>query len=139
MFVNLKKLCVGAETPSDLFYRQEYIREKYKKTIHITRMFPKRAEELVSGGSIYWVIKGKICVRQNILKVEKFTDLNEIKKCKIELSDKLFLTIPYKVRPFQGWRYLEKKDTPDDIKMFNINNLDDNNKIITELHDLGLV
>ena len=137
--MNLKKLCVGAETPSDLFYRQESMREKYKKTIHITRMFPKRAEELISGGSIYWVIKGKICVRQNILKVEKFTDLNEIKKCKIELSDKLFLTIPYKVRPFQGWRYLEKKDTPDDIKIFNINNLDNNNNIISELHDLGLV
>ena len=102
-------------------------------------MFPKRAEELIRGGSIYWVIKGKICIRQNILSIEKFKDINEIIKCKIELSDKLFLTIPYRVRPFQGWRYLEKKDTPDDIKIFNINNLDDNNKIITELHDLGLV
>ena len=50
-----------------------------------------------------------------------------------------FLTIPFKERPFQGWRYLEKKDTPEDIKKFNINNLGDENQIISELHELGLV
>jgi len=36
-------------------------------------------------------------------------------------------------------RYLEKKDTPEDIKKLNINNLDDENQIISELHELGLV
>lgn len=102
-------------------------------------MYPKRFKELINGGSIYWVIKGKLCMRQKILNIERFTDIDNIKRCKFELDDDLFLTIPFKERPFQGWRYLEKKDTPEDIKKFNINNFDDENKIVSELHDLGLV
>tara|TARA_B000000475_G_C15668424_1_gene312916 strand:- start:228 stop:536 length:309 start_codon:yes stop_codon:yes gene_type:complete len=102
-------------------------------------MYPKRSKELIDGGSIYWVIKGKLCIRQKILKIERFIDINNIKRCKFELDEELFLTIPFKERPFQGWRYLEKKDTPEDIKKLNINNLDDENQIISELHELGLV
>ena len=139
MTLNIKKLCVGAQSQNDLYLRQEYIRRKYKKTIHITRMYPKRFKELINGGSIYWVIKGKLCMMQKILNIERFTDIDNIKRCKFELDDDLFLTIPFKERPFQGWRYLEKKDTPEDIKKFNINNFDDENKIVSELHDLGLV
>ena len=139
MTLNIKKLCVGAQSHYDLYVRQEYIREKYKKTIHITRMYPKRSKELIDGGSIYWVIKGKLCIRQKILKIERFIDINNIKRCKFELDEELFLTIPFKERPFQGWRYLEKKDTPEDIKKLNINNLDDENQIISELHELGVV
>jgi len=137
--LNIKKLCVGAQSQNDLYLRQEYIRKKYKKTIHITRMYPKRFRELINGGSIYWVIKGKLCIRQKILNIERFTDINNIKRCKFELDDDLFLTIPFKERPFQGWRYLEKKDSPKDIKKFNIKNFDDESKIVSELHDLGLV
>ena len=139
MTLNIKKLCVGAQYHYDIYVRQEYIREKYKKTIHITRMYPKRSKELIDGGSLYWVIKGKLCIRQKILKIERFIDINNIKRCKFQLDEELFLTIPFKERPFQGWRYLEKKDTPEDIKKFNINNLGDENQIISELHELGLV
>ena len=125
MTLNIKKLCVGAQSQNDLYLRQEYIRRKYKKTIHITRMYPKRFKELINGGSIYWVIKGKLCIRQRILNIERFIDIDNIKRCKFELDDDLFLTIPFKERPFQGWRYLEKKDSPKDIKKFNVNNFDD--------------
>ena len=57
MTVHLKKLCVGAKDVDDLFRRQTFIREKYNETIHITRMYPKRYEELINGGSIYWIFQ----------------------------------------------------------------------------------
>jgi len=31
--------------------------------IHITRMTPKRDEEILAGGSLYWVIRGEIAAR----------------------------------------------------------------------------
>jgi hypothetical protein len=101
-------------------------------------MFPKRFEEILKGGSIYWVIKGKLCVRQEILKIERFLDDNNIKRCRMELDKDLILTVPFKERPFQGWRYLEKKNSPDDTKYFDINDTTDDQEIISDLHSLGL-
>ena len=78
---------------------KEYIRTRYGETIHITRMFPKRFEEILNGGSIYWVIKGKLCVRQEILKIERFVDNDNVKRCRIDLKRDLILTVPFKERP----------------------------------------
>ncbi|MBT5662886.1 MAG: DUF1489 domain-containing protein [Alphaproteobacteria bacterium] len=139
MTLNIKKLCVGADSVSDLYNRQEYIRNRYGETIHITRMFPKRFEEILNGGSIYWVIKGKLCVRQEILKIERFVDNDNVKRCRIDLNRDLILTVPFKERPFQGWRYLEIKNSPSDTRLFDINNMDDDQEIISDLHSLGLV
>ena len=137
--LNIKKLCVGAESVSDLYYRQDYIRSRHNETIHITRMFPKRFDEILKGGSIYWVIKGRLCVRQEILKINRFLDTEGVKRCRIDLNKNLFLTVPFKERPFQGWRYLEEKNSPADTKIFNINETNDDQEIISELHSLGLV
>lgn len=139
MALNIKKLCVGAESVSDLYYRQDYIRSRHNETIHITRMFPKRFDEILKGGSIYWVIKGRLCVRQEILKINRFLDTEGTKRCRIDLNKNLFLTVPFKERPFQGWRYLEEKNSPEDTKIFNINETNDDQEIISELHSLGLV
>ena len=105
MTLHIKKLCVGADSVSDLYNRQEYIRNRYGETIHITRMFPKRFEEILNGGSIYWVIKGKLCVRQEILKIERFVDNDNVKRCRIDLNrDLIFgfinLVIQFKLFPF---------------------------------------
>ena len=53
MTVHLKKLCVGAKDVRDLFNRQKMYRDRYKETIHVTRMFPKQHEDLINGVSIY--------------------------------------------------------------------------------------
>jgi hypothetical protein len=137
--LNIKKLCVGADSLSDLYYRQKQIRDNLRSTVHITRMFPKRFEEVLQGGSLYWVIKSKLCVRQEILNIERFIDSNGVKRCKIELNESLMLTVPHKERPFQGWRYLETKDSPQDTRIFDI--IDDNSdqEMVSDLHNLGLV
>ena len=38
MTIHLKKLCVGAKDVNELFKRQIFIREKYKETIHRSKL-----------------------------------------------------------------------------------------------------
>lgn len=138
--IHLKKLCVGAENVDILYERQCTIRKKFKKTIHITRMFPKKYIELRNGGSIFWVFKGYIKARQSILDIERFTGKDSIKRCKIFLSDEIILTTHKKERPFQGWRYFEDKDIPSDIELFDQSKFDsENENLVSELSKLGLV
>ncbi len=138
--IHLKKLCVGAENVNNLYERQCAIRKKYKETIHVTRMFPKKNIELKNGGSIFWVFKGYIRARQSILDIERFTDKDYIKRCKIVLSDEIILTAHKKERPFQGWRYFEDKDIPNDIELFDHIKFDyENENLVSELSKLGLV
>ena len=115
------------------------MRDNLSSTVHITRMFPKRYEEVLQGGSIYWVIKGKLCVRQEILNINRFIDGDDVKRCKIELNDIVVLTVPHKERPFQGWRYLEIKDSPRDTRVFDIIDDNDDQEMVSDLHNLGLV
>ena len=139
MTLNLKKLCVGANKVLDLYERQEFIRDKYNKTLHITRMRPKKGDELKDGGSMFWIIKGNIRARQRIFDLIPFLDDDGIKRCKILLSKNIYLTYPKKERPFQGWRYLESNDSPQDIKRFLFKENFEEEAIINELNSLGLL
>ena len=96
MTVHLKKLCVGAKDVRDLFNQQKMYRNRYKETIHVTRMFPKQHEDLINGGSIYWIFKGYIRARQNILDIKKFVGMDKDKRSKILLYDEIILTITNK-------------------------------------------
>ncbi len=83
-------------------------------TYAYTRYAPKRAEEIISGGgSIYWILKNRIQVRQKILGFEMVEEVNET-WCKIVVEPQLYLTIAVQKRAIQGWRYLEDKDAPKD-------------------------
>tara|TARA_B100000579_G_C22718500_1_gene798193 strand:- start:305 stop:727 length:423 start_codon:yes stop_codon:yes gene_type:complete len=140
MTLHLKKLCVGAKDVNDLFERQSFIRNKYKETIHVTRMFPKRHDELIDGGSIYWIFKGYMRARQNILDINRYTGKDKIRRCKIILSEEIILTAPKKSRPFQGWRYFENRDIPKDYSLYDPSSYDNSNEeLISELSKLGLV
>lgn len=83
------------------------------KSMVPTRQTPKRAAELLDGGSLYWVIKGQILVRQAIVRVDTLESGTQ--PCRIELDPTLIATLPQPRRPFQGWRYLEAKDAPADL------------------------
>lgn len=121
MPLHLIKLCVGCESITDL---EEWIEENrahhrrlgrdYEQT-HTTRMMPKRVEELLEGGSLYWVIKGQVAARQSLLDVRPFTDADGIGRCRLVLEPTVVAVEPRPYRPFQGWRYLAPKDAPRDI------------------------
>jgi hypothetical protein len=83
--------------------------------VHTTRMVPKRADELVDGGSLYWVIRGQVACRQRILAVRPFVDRQGVGRCRLVLEPKVVLVEPRPWRAFQGWRYLTPDDTPRDL------------------------
>ncbi|MEO0607953.1 MAG: DUF1489 domain-containing protein [Pseudomonadota bacterium] len=110
------KLCVGADDIGDLETWQNRVMRTYPRPVHHTRMIPKRADELSKGGSIYWVIKGLIQVRQEIVEVKKITDRGGRKACELVFDPALVPVEPTPKRPFQGWRYLKLEDAPKDLK-----------------------
>ena len=80
MTLHIIKLCVGAESIEDLAqWQAKRIKEQKKRGVkkpqlmHITRMTPKRKDEVLDGGSLYWVIKGQIAVRQKLLDLKPTT------------------------------------------------------------------
>jgi hypothetical protein len=78
-------------------------------------MMPKRGEELLEGGSLYWVIKGNVQCRQRFLDLRPFTDADGIGRCDLVLEPVLHPTNWQPRRAFQGWRYLTSKDAPADL------------------------
>jgi hypothetical protein len=121
MPLHLIKLCVGADSVKDLeSWIRRRIAEKKKRRqrpehIHTTRMVPKRADELLDSGSLYWVIRGQVACRQRLLAVRPFVDRDGIGRCQLVLEPKVVLVHPRSWRAFQGWRYLEAKDAPADL------------------------
>lgn len=143
MTLHLIKLSVGSESLEDLSrWQNARLKEKKKKRQplllqHVTRMTPKRAGELLDGGSIYWVIKGQIVARQ------KLVELKPVKKdgkphCALVYEPKLILVARRRHRPFQGWRYLLPRNAPPDITdPKSAKNLPEDLK--SELAELGLL
>jgi hypothetical protein len=121
MSLHMVKLCVGADSVEDL---QSWVAQRLgdaasrglpQEQIHQTRALPKRADEILSGGSLYWVIKGKVQVRQPILELRPVVDAEGIKRCHIVLEPRFVLTDWQPRRAFQGWRYLEGAEAPEDL------------------------
>lgn len=79
---------------------------------HTTRMVPKRIDELLDGGALYWVIKGNVQARQKLIDIRPFTDGEGIRRCRLMLESDLQPTEWQPRRPFQGWRYLKQEDAP---------------------------
>lgn len=121
MPLHLIKLSVGTESVKDLeWWIAKRLKEKKRRgqkaeRIHTTRMVPKRVDELLDGGSIFWVIKGAIVCREKILDIRPFRDKDGIGRCKLVLDPKCVLVEPRPFRAFQGWRYLDPKDAPRDL------------------------
>ncbi|MDK3017405.1 DUF1489 family protein [Pseudodonghicola flavimaris] len=115
--INLIKLCVGADQVQDLIDWQAQTRSRWPDGLprHVTRMWPKRAEELLNGGSLYWVFKGEVLARQRVLRLEEVTGPDGIARCGIVLDPEVILTRAAARRPFQGWRYLKPEEAPADL------------------------
>ena len=140
MIYHLKKLAVGIVSVENLKIRQKIIFNEYNKIIHVTRNTPKKKDDLIAKGSMYWVIKRRVLVRQKIKDINLVIRNDGSKGCEIELDSELIKVIPTPMRPFQGWRYYSSEDVPSDLSL-NVNN--DNEEALTdelnaELIKLGL-
>ena len=116
-FTHLIKLSVGTESVEDLAAWQASAGAKGPDGLprHVTRMWPRREDEVLAGGSIYWVIKGVVLCRQRILRLDPYEGADGIRRCAIVLDPTLVRTAPSLKRPFQGWRYLPPADAPADL------------------------
>jgi len=112
--LHLIKLCVGCDTVEELLEWRRTARAGEQMWILRTRQTPKRAAELVEGGSLYRVYKGFILSRQPILAVTTVGD-GQARRCEVTLDEQVILTAPTPRRPFQGWRYLDPADAPQDL------------------------
>lgn len=119
--LNLVKLCVGADTVDDLVQWQDQrsadrrARGEDPRPRHVTRMWPRRADELLDGGSLYWVFRGAVLARQQIEDLQEVIDEQGIRRCAIVMSPKIIHVETRPRRPFQGWRYLTGDDAPPDL------------------------
>lgn len=119
--LHLLKLCVGIDSVAqlkDYRARQSLLqreRGEAELSTHVTRMFPRRAAELLEGGALYWVIRGAIRARQRILRLDEVTGADGIRRCAIVMAPEIIPTRTAPRRPFQGWRYLEAENAPPDL------------------------
>jgi hypothetical protein len=119
--LHLIKLCVGVDSIEDLREWQTERLAQLKKRgqklelKHTTRMVPKRREELLDGGSLYWVIKGYMSVRQPLIDIRPFVDKEGVSRCHLVYDKEMVLVAPRPRRAFQGWRYLVAKEAPPDV------------------------
>ncbi len=145
MSLHLLKLCVGAESIRDM---EEWIEERLAdkrrrgepaEQKHTTRMVPKRADELLDGGSLFWVIKGQIAARQKLLEIRPFTDAEGVGRCHLVLEPVMIPVAPRPCRPFQGWRYLKDNEKPADLAAGAGELAEMPEELRRELRELGLL
>ena len=147
MSVNLIKLGVGID---DVEHLQDVQRSRLDAQIvsgsknpllqHVTRNTPKRAQEFLDGqGSLYWVIKRKVRVRQRIVEFRAVEREDGKAACAFILDTELIRVRPRSFRPFQGWRYLATPDSPQDLPIgFDASDSIPEN-MADELRELGLI
>lgn len=147
MTLHMRKLSVGTESLESLAAWQDMRRAERKArgeppfSRHVTRMWPKRAEEILStDGCMFWIIKGVMQARQPILDFEEVRHEDGIRRCGIVLAPELIPVAPRQMRPFQGWRYFEAKDAPPDLGAL-AGEVDPAMppEMLAELRELGLV
>jgi hypothetical protein len=145
MTVHLLKLCVGVSDVLQLVQEHERLAKKAgrrKKSVedqHWTRMRPKRVDEVLDGGSLFWVIRGIIRVRHRILRLDEVTDADGQEYCAIVYDPKVILVEPRPRRAFQGWRYLMVKDAPRDLDRVAPGAKNMPEALRRELRELGLL
>ena len=66
MPLHIIKLSVGSEDIDDMYRWLKDSRAGRDEFSHTTRMFPRRKDEILPGGSLYWVIRGAVLCRTPI-------------------------------------------------------------------------
>ena len=139
MTVHLKKLSVGSQSLEQLREWQDAKVAAGQLLMHVTRNTPRRGDEVLDGGSIYWVIKGVMVARQEIAELRPMERHDGKPACGIVLRPGLVPVEPTRMRIFQGWRYLEAKDAPQDIPVSEETGEAMPPELAAELRELGLI
>ena len=108
----MTKVAVGCASVETLERRQQK-RLRDGVVPVVTRFRPKRAEELLSGGSLFWIMKHRLVARQAIL---GFANRPSDGRTVIHLAPPLVRVGLRPMRAHQGWRYLEPADAPADLE-----------------------
>ena len=144
MTLHLIKLCVGAESIESLAkWQAKRLADMKKKgrkpeLVHVTRQTPKRTDQLLDGGSLYWVIKGYVAVRQQLIDIRPARAQDGVPRCALVYDPQLIPTLRRAHRPFQGWRYFKPEDAPADVRALKgAKNLPEELKI--ELAEIGIL
>ncbi len=145
MTIHIIKLCVGVDEVSELRYWQDKRASDARANDepfvlkHVTRNTPRRKDEILEGGSLYWVIKRFVQVRQRIIAIEPDTRDDGKLACALILDPNLIETRAYPHRPFQGWRYLPESDAPPDVSKVSARAESLPTQMKAELRELGLI
>ena len=145
MALHIIKLCVGADSIEDLHaFQKERLAVQKKagekpRLFHTTFQTPKRQAELMDGGSLYWVIKGRIQVRQRLVGFDEGHKPDGSRCCLLLLDAALVPVRPVPRRAFQGWRYLKPSDAPVDLGKNQRAILEMPQQLRRELAELGLL
>lgn len=121
MVLHLIKLAVGVASIEEI---EEFQERRRKERRHkpgsphrvFTRHGPKRQEELLDGGSLYWVVKGYIRARQVLVGFDQAMDDEGRAYCQFLVERKLVPTAVRPMQAFQGWRYLAPERAPHDVR-----------------------
>lgn len=141
MALHLIKLSVGTASVEDLAAWHASARAQGPDGLprHVTRMWPRRADELLDGGSIYWVIQGLVQCRQRIQRFDEVMGSDDIRRCAIVLDAPLIRTTTARKRPFQGWRYLQPAEAPPDLPPTRQSEDSLPPELSTALADIGVI
>ena len=145
MTIHLLKLCVGCDTIQDLKdWQDDRLRQLKRKRepvelYHRTLQTPKRRDQVLDGGSLYWVIKGFVLVRQRILDLRPGRKDDGTPCCAIVYDEELVATRPQARRAFQGWRYLSPADAPADLRVVGEDEGDMPRAMRADLRELRLI
>jgi hypothetical protein len=109
--LHLAKLAVGVQSVAELRAWQA----KRAELRHLTRNLPRRRDEVLGGGSLYWVVSGAMVVRQRLLDIAESTYQDGSRCCALVFDRELVAVQGRPMKPFQGWRYLDAAAAPPDI------------------------
>ncbi len=111
MTLHITKVAYGATCLADLADRVAMRAAMEGRMFMTTRYIPKRHQEIVGQGSLFWIIKHQLVARATILGFEETSD----GKWNIMLEPRVTAVRPKPRRAHQGWRYLEAADAPEDL------------------------
>lgn len=139
MALHLLKMAVGVSDLAELPRLQKERRKERGRYCFFTRNMPRRVDEVLDGGSIYWVIKGQVQARQRLLRFTPMVGEDGKRYCIVDYDKEVVPVLWQPKRPFQGWRYLEARHAPPDRAVYAAGDDDLPAGMAEELRSLGLL